>query len=328
MRVVVTGSSGCLARALLPQLCEDARIERVLGIDLAPPTFAHDHFRALALDIRDPQLGAHLAGYDALIHLAFVVMQGALGKRRRDRALVRAINIDGSRNVFSAASRSGVRTGIHLSSAAVYSLPSSTPRMDEGAARAGVPGFIYSEDKAALEGWLDGFEHEHRAFRLIRLRPHVILGAHAQPLLKTLLRRPLYPRLPEPAPLTQCVHEDDVAAAILLALFAHARGAFNLACADAASFADMQRNLHRHPLPVPLTLARAGMTAAWHLAGWGTDPGWMRALPHALVLDTTRARRDLGWHPRYDTIRDCIASIDKGGAHGQSAGVHATERQR
>lgn len=308
MRVVVTGSSGCLARALLPQLCADPRVESVLGLDRTPPEFTHPRFRTVVRDVRDPEVETDLRGHDALIHLAFVVMQGTLGRDRRDRDAVRAINVDGSRNVFTAAVRAGVRTCLHLSSAAVYAIPAATTRIDETAARGGVAGFEYSEDKAAVEGWLDAFERESDACRLVRLRPHVILGPHAQPLLKTLLRLPLYPQLPG-NPITQCVHEDDVADAILLALFKPVAGAFNLACADAASFADMQRLVHRRALPIPLGLARSAVRAAWRFGGWGTDPGWMRALPYSLALDTTRARRELGWRPRYDTIRACLGAV-------------------
>jgi nucleoside-diphosphate-sugar epimerase len=60
VRVLVTGSSSCLARALLPRLCAGGDITEVTGVDLRPAHFAHPKFRALVMDFRDPQTTALL----------------------------------------------------------------------------------------------------------------------------------------------------------------------------------------------------------------------------------------------------------------------------
>jgi nucleoside-diphosphate-sugar epimerase len=309
MRVLVTGSSAHLARALLPRLLADPRIRQVTGVDLRPGDFSHPNFTPVQLDVRDPALAAHLAGIDALVHLAFVVMQGDLKMRRQDRAYIRDVNVNGSQAVFTLAARAGVKTLIHLSSAAVYALPLRQAPATETHPRAALPGFAYAEDKIAVETWLEDFEREHAELRVVRLRPHVILGPRAQPFLRALLRAPVYPRLPSPAPLTQCVHEDDVAQAIERALFAPVRGAFNLACADAVSFRDLQRKVHGWALPLPLALVRGAFYAAWRYAGYGTDPAWLAGMPHTLTLDTTRARTELQWRPRHPTIDACLKAL-------------------
>lgn len=309
MRVLVTGSSAHLARVLLPRLLGDARISHVTGVDLCPGDFSHPRFSFVRLDVRDPALAAHLAGIDAVVHLAFVVLQGDLKARRNDRAHIRDVNLRGSQNVFTLSERAGVHTLVHLSSAAVYALPLQPAPAAESHPRAALPGFAYAEDKVALEEWLDGFEREHAGLRLVRLRPHVILGPRAQPFLRALLRAPVCPRLPRPAPLTQCVHEDDVAQAIERALFAPVRGAFNLACEDAASFCDLQRKLHGRVLPLPLALVRGAFYAAWRYGGYGTDPAWLAGMAHTLTLDTTRARTELHWRPHHPTVDACLKAL-------------------
>jgi nucleoside-diphosphate-sugar epimerase len=140
----------------------------------------------------------------------------------------------------------------------------------------------------------------------VRLRPHAILGPHAQPYLRALARAPFYPRLSAPAPRLQVVHEADVIAAILAALAGEAQGAFNLATADAATLREMKGLA----LPLPFPLARALVRLGWRF-GRGTEPAWLEGLRHELVLDTSRARRVLGWRPRYDTVAACLAAIDK-----------------
>ncbi len=309
MRVLVTGSSAHLARVLLPRLLADARVTHVTGIDLRANDFRHSRFTPVRLDVRDPGLAAHLAGIDAVVHLAFVVLQGDLVARRRDRTYIRDVNVTGTQNVCTLAERAGVKSFIHLSSAAVYALPLQPAPATENHPRHALPGFAYAEDKVAVEDWLDGFEREHPHLRIVRLRPHVILGPRAQPFLRALLRAPVYPRLPRPVPLTQCVHEDDVAQAIQMTLFTPVRGAFNLACADAVSFRDLQRTLHGWALPLPLALVRGAFYAAWRYWGYGTDPAWLEGLPHTLTLDTTRARTELQWRPRHPTMDACLKAL-------------------
>lgn len=307
MRILVTGCAGRLGRVLLPKLLAAADVRGVIGIDIVKPAFTHPRFAFIRADIRDPQLAGHFAEVDALIHLAFVVMQADLKERRNDREYMRDINVAGGQNVFNAAAAQGVGTVVHLSSAAVYALPAQTEWIAESHPRAALPGFGYAEDKVELENWLDSFETLHPAIRLVRLRPHVILGPHAHPFLKTLLRVPLYPNT---GAAVQCVHEDDVVHAIRLALFNVTRGAFNLACSDAHTYGAIYRQLHPLALPLPLAAVQALLRKAWRF-GYGTDPAWAQALRYSLKLDIRGARAGLGWTPRTGFLDICRATLKR-----------------
>lgn len=282
LRIFVTGSSAQLARALLPRLCAHPRVDAVTGLDLRAPHFAHPRFSATYGDIRDPGIAPRLAGHDALVHLAFVVLRG-----RMSEAEMFDVNVTGSHKLFHAARTAGVRRLIHLSSAAVYG---HGVHLSEDAPYAPLPGFLYARHKTHLEQLL-ALEFP----QCVRLRPHVILGPHAQPLLRRLLHQPCYPRLPEPQPLLQCVHEDDVARAVLLALERDVCGAFNLAADDNFSFRDVIRGRHRVALPLPLGFVRRGMGFAWRCFGWGGEAAWIEGLTHTLLLNCRRAIVELGW---------------------------------
>lgn len=255
------------------------------------------------MDDRSPQLARVMTNIDAVVHLAFVVMRQDLGGQRNDRELMRDINVRGSQNVFTVAAQRGVKQIVHLSSAAVYALPTHMKRVTETHERAALPGFAYGEDKIAVEDWLDGFEAEHPDIRVVRLRPHIILGPQSQPFLRALLRFPFYPLLADPQPVVQCVHEQDVAEAVRLALLGEARGAFNLACSDSASFRTMQRYAHWVALPVPRLLTTNLFKLAWRWFGRGTDPTWLDAIGYSLALDSKRARLELGWKPTYESYK-------------------------
>ena len=289
MKVLVTGSSSHLARAVLPLLCAQGHIERVTGVDILPPHFTHQKFHAEQCDIRAPRITALLEGRHALVHLAFVVLRG-----RMREAQMADINVEGSLRLFHAARTAGVQRLVHLSSAAIYG---QGTQLAEDAILSPLPNFKYANHKAQLERRLAA-----EIPACVRLRPHVILGPNAQPLLRRLLGLPLYLALPQPLPQIQCVHETDVARAILAAVERDVRGPFNLAAADSCSYRDLILQRHRHALPLSLPLARPALRAAWWLTGWGGEPAWIEGLAHTLTLDCARAQRELHWQCNYDTI--------------------------
>jgi UDP-glucose 4-epimerase len=296
MRVLVTGSSGCLAAALLPALCADPAIERVTGIDIRPAYFAHPKFQGVQVDITTRLQASALGGHDALVHLAYVVLRG-----RMPEEAMRRINVDASARMLRLAADCAVHRLIMLSSAAVYG---SGIDINEGAPLAPLAGFSYGQHKAELERRVAS-ELPH----CLRLRPHVILGNHAQPLLRFLLRQPCYPRIAGPEPQLQCVHEDDVVAAVRLALNSRIAGAMNLATAQTFSFAQVIRRLHRFTLPLPIGIGQFLLSGCWRLTGLGGEPGWMQGLCQSLTLDSGRARRELGWVPRYSACEAVSAAL-------------------
>ncbi len=298
MKVLVTGSSASLAHALLPRLCADPAVTQVTGIDLRAPHFTHPKFRALQADFRDSRTGALLPGHNALVHMAYVVLRGHLRAET-----MHDINVGASLRLLQAAQAAGLKRIIHLSSAAVYG---SGRDLDENAALSPLRGFLYGMHKAELERQIENSVPE-----CLRLRPHVILGPHAQPVLRQILGLPLYLRLDDPQPELQCVHEDDVADAIVCGLRREVRGPCNLAAGGRWTLREVMRERHTRCLPLPPGLARAGLALAHGLSGWGGEPGWLEGLRHTLTLDCRRAERELGWHPLHSAAQALAATGGK-----------------
>ncbi len=285
MRVCVSGAAGHLARALLPMLLADDRVERVIALDRAPLPLAHPKLEALQADIADPRALRAARDADALVHLAFVVLRG-----RTPLPEMRRVNVEASLALVEAA-RGRV---VHVSSASVYGRGES---LAEDAPLAPLAGFRYAEHKAAL----DALVATARPDAAI-LRPHIILGPHALPLLKRLARLPVYPRLPDPQPRVQAVHEADVAAGIAAALHADARGAFNLAHPRTFAWKELVLTHRAHAVPVALPVLRGALHAAWRASGWGGEPGWLAGARDPLTVDCTRAAHVLGWKATLDPL--------------------------
>ncbi len=303
MRVLVTGAAGCLGQALLPVLLADDRLTLVIGHDQHPLPYSHPRLRTITSDIRDPALARAVETVDAVIHMTFIVIESQLGRERHNRALAQAINLGGVNTVL-AALRPTTKL-IHISSASVYG--GSAHPLTESSPLQPLAGFAYAQDKVEVEKRL--MAAEARGLACLRLRPHIILGPHAQPFLRGLLRLPFYPKLPKPTPLLQLVHEDDVVAAIQAGLFCQTTGAVNLASLDSLSFEGMQRLRHKVVVGLNPALAQASARFAFHYLGIGPNPAWSAGLDQSLVLDCTRAREALDWQPRFPRIRDILNSL-------------------
>lgn len=294
MHVVVSGAAGALARALLPRVLAEPGIGRVTGIDLRPVAFEHPRFVPLQADIGEAAALDRLREADALVHLAFTLLRGRLPAQEMERR-----NVATTLRLFEAAAAAGAHV-IFVSSAAVYGAGES---LREDAALRPLPGFLYAAHKLACERWLAS-----QLPGAAVLRPHAILGPNALPLLKRLASLPAYPRLPDPQALLQCVHEDDVAAAILAALRLRAAGTFNLAAPRPFCLRQLIRASHPRAVPLPLPLARAALGFAWGVAGWGGEPGWFAGVEHTLTLDCGRAASELGWQPHHREWRPILAA--------------------
>ena len=295
MRIFLTGSASHLAQALLPKLCAHAEITSIIGIDLQASCFAHPEFTHHIADIRSPEIVHLMQGCDALVHLAFVVLRGKM-----DVATMRDINVYGTQNIFAAARKAGLARLVHLSSAAVYG---SGAHLTESAPMRPLPGFLYGQHKAEVESWL-----AQKYPQALRLRPHIILGPHCQPLLVKLLRQPCYIVLPEPQPRMQCVHEDDMADAIIASLFSPASGPINLAAPGNYSFKEAIAQRHPHPLPMAFGAAKWALNITWRLTGFGGEPAWLDGIRHTLTLDCSLAKQTLAWQPKFDA-NAALASV-------------------
>jgi len=96
------------------------------------------------------------------------------------------------------------------------------------------------------------------------------------------------------------VHADDVADAIARILEARAPGAFNLAAEPPVTAQDVADALGARLVHVPSGVVRAAVSASWHARVQPLDPGWIDLGYAVPLLDTARARTELGWAPVTD----------------------------
>ena len=125
-RVVVTGGSGKLGRAVIAELTAHGR--QVVNVDTAAPAVQTCPFVKVDLTDFGQVVGAltavddRYARVDAVVHLAAVPAPGL-----RPNAATFANNVPASYNVFAAARVAGIRNIVWASSETVLGLPFDTP---------------------------------------------------------------------------------------------------------------------------------------------------------------------------------------------------------
>ena len=315
MRIVVTGATGNVGTSVLAALAKEPAVEEIVGLARRRPELTLPKTSWVAADVLDADLARIFAGADCVIHLAWLIQPA------RDQRLLEAVNVEGSARVFHAVRTAGVPALVYASSIGAYSPGPKSRRVDESWPTDGVPSAYYSRQKAATERLLDGLEREAPSIRVVRLRPGLIFKREAAseirrlfagPLLPNpLVRRALIPIVPRTERLVfQAVHSLDVGEAYRLAAVANVRGAFNVAAEPVLDPDLLGKLLDARPVPVSPGVLRAAAGVSWRMRLQPTEPSWVDMGLGVPLMDTARARTELGWTPRYGADEALLELLD------------------
>jgi nucleoside-diphosphate-sugar epimerase len=325
LTVAVTGPTGTFGSGLVPLLQDEPRVERVIGLARRPFDPAERGWTKMTYrrgDVRDTDtLREAFADADVVVHLAFLITGNA------SRQTARAINVEGTLGVFRAAAEVGARRFVYASSIAAYGFHRDNPiGMTEDWPVRPAARLFYAQEKAEIEELLAAEAAEHPELAVYLLRPPVVLGPNTLGA-KDLLPGPLAPlgrrlaeaanrRLPVPVPLVvptlpvQFVHEDDVGGALLLCVLgAGPPGPYNIAGDGVLTAVDVAREYGALPIPVPAAPAELAARAISRLPFLPPAAEWVEALSHPAIMDTTKAREQLGWRPRYSGLEALRATL-------------------
>jgi nucleoside-diphosphate-sugar epimerase len=320
----VTGPTGTFGFGLMPLLQEDERIGRIVGIARRPFDPAEHGWTKMEYrrgDVRDAAaLEEAFAGADVAVHLAFLITG------RADRATIRAINVEGTLNTFAAAAAAGAQRFVYASSVAAYGFGRDNPdAITEEWPTRPAEHLFYAQEKAEIERLLQDAAAQHPQIGLYLLRPPIVLGPNSvgaksllpgalEPLAGRLaslaLRLPLrVPALVPPLPV-QFVHERDVGEALRLCVVgAGPPGAYNLAGDGVLTAIDVAREVGLLPVGVPRAPVQAAAGLIAGLPGAPPQVGWAEAISSPVIMDASKAKRELGWTPRYtglQALRDTL----------------------
>ncbi len=320
MRVVVVGATGNLGTSVLRSLAEEERVESVLGLARRRPNLAVPKVEWGAADVTTDDLVPHFDGADAVVLLSWLIQPS------RDLNKLWMVNVEGSSRVMRAVKEAGVPALLYASSVGAYSPGPKDEAVDESWPTGGIPTSYYGRHKAEVERRLDRFERDAPDVRVVRMRPGLVFKKEAAtgvrrlfggPFLPGILAHPALIRLiPEIEDLrSQVVHSYDVGDAFRLALTKDVEGAFNLAADPVLDAKEIGRILGARPIPVPSRVARAGVDLSWKLHLQPASAGWLDLSRQVPIMDTKRAREELGWMPQHsadEALLDLMAGLRTG----------------
>jgi nucleoside-diphosphate-sugar epimerase len=314
LTVAVTGATGEIGRPFVRALEATDEVARIVAMARRPfDPKAHGWHKTdyLQGDILERAAVDRLVqDADVVVHLAFIIQAGAD---------TRAVNVEGSRNVFEAAVAAGAHRLVYTSSVAAYGFHEDNPApLTEDVAPRGSERHPYSAQKAEVEDvlWsaIDGSPIGAYVLRpcivagpdapvLIDSIPYMRIGEKLPRALRELFDQVpiLKPVLPDPGIPFQLVHHDDVAAALTAAVLGRgAPGIYNLAAPGELTMADIAAELGYYAIPVPDLAVDIAAEIVARLPFLPNEAQWIEAARVPVLMDCSRARSRLGWEPEHD----------------------------
>jgi nucleoside-diphosphate-sugar epimerase len=270
--------------------------------------------RLIRGDLTQPEsYAAAMRGVETVIHSAALI-----SFKKADRRAIHRTNIDGTRAVIEAASASGCRNFIHISSISAVGRQTGAPS-DESLYPAveALTRDAYARSKVRAEGVVLRYAKQ---MRVTILNPSVIIGPGARQMQGAFRWLQRLPALPMLSTLNSFVDARDVARAAILAAGSPGSGQRYIVTAENVSMLTFTRLALRvlgsrtHVFPVPDDLLRSADAALAVLDQMGLNPGMKRL--SELNVDKTyssqKIRRDLGWAPMYtleESLADTLAPL-------------------
>lgn len=309
-RVLITGGGGFLGTHLAARFRREGVAVRLFDRARCPDWAHEPGLEYMGGDVRDPAaVAAALEGIDGVIHAAFA-------SPRESPAVIRSVNVEGTRNLCAGALARGVRRFVSISSTIVlrpapaHSLLRSSPLSRVG---------HYRASRVEAEGVVA--EWGSRGLSAAIVRPKTFLGpgrVSAFALLFECIRlgRPV-PVLGSGGNRYQLLDSRDLAEGIRRLECAEPEGLFSFGAREFSTVREDLQALLDHARTgarlrhIPGWIARAGLRgmelanivplAEWH---------YMSARGEDSVVDISRAEKELGWRPARSNAQALVEAFD------------------
>jgi len=307
--VAVTGSSSFLGKNLVALLEEDETVDRVVALDLKPPSAAAKKTRSYEIDLTQPSLAGSAMATEArlaeifaaervrtLVHLAF------LSAPSHATAYAHELESVGTMHLLVAARLANVRKVVMSSSTLLYGANPTNPNfLDERHPLRAPKREPYFADKIEAEAEVARFVERSEGALATILRTAPILGPTATSLVTAYLSRSVVLTMMGFDPLLQFVHELDAIAAFKIAIDRDVPGTFNVVGDGVLPLSKVLEVAGRIAVPVPHPLAEPLVAVAWMAQLSPAPPAFLRYLRFLCVADGARARAAMGFRPAYTT---------------------------
>jgi UDP-glucose 4-epimerase len=310
-RVAVTGTASFLGGRILRRLVEQRGEDAVVAVDIASPPATLGGVRHRMVDLTLPGADRRLVDVfeeevvDTVVHAAFFT------DPRRDAAYSHELESIGTLHLAAAAAAAGVSHLVVRSFTAVYG------------ARGKNPNFLTEEhppERASRLSWVrDKVEAEDHAFSFSKryptlgvsvLRFATLFGAGVHTFYTRIFSHRVVPVLLGYDPLVQLLHPDDALDAVTAVLGKGPSGVVNVVPRDTLTLRTVLHLSDKLTVSVPHLAAYPGAEVWWGMGIGEAPAGFIDYVRYLFVADGEKARRELGFEPRYSSREALTAFLE------------------
>ena len=297
MKILVTGGSGFLGTSVVAELARAGH--EVASADVRVPEAAGQGVHHVVMDVRDRARVnevVHEWQPEVVVHLASIVTPG----KDSNRALERAVDVDGTRHVLDACLSHGVRRIVVSSSGAAYGYHPDNPAwITEDQPVRGNEEFAYADHKRIVEEMLAELRDSRPELEQVVLRIGTILGERVDNQITALFQRPRLLKIRGSRSPFVFIWDTDVTAIILRAVTGEVTGTFNVAGDGALTVDEIADRLGKSTMTLPEPLLRGALAVGKRLRVTAYGPEQTKFLQYRPVLDNTRLKEVFGYVPTH-----------------------------
>ena len=303
--VLITGVSQYLGSRVAGRLSADPSVDRIIGVDTAPPSRADlellGRTEFVRADIRSPLIAKVIAQaeVDTVVHASIT----ATPRHAGGRAPMKEFNVIGTMQLLAACQKSeSVRRLVLKSTTAVYGASPRDPAVfTEDMPAKAFPGSGYSKDSVEVESYVRGFSRRRPDIAVTILRFANFVGPQVDTTLTRYFALPVVPTALGHDPRLQVLHEADAVEVMRLATMEDKPGVFNVAGSGSMLLSQAIRRSGRVLIAVPGPAV--GLVGRLVRRSGKVDFSSEQTsfLTFGRVVDTTRLRTEFGYTPAFTT---------------------------
>ncbi|HEX9177042.1 MAG TPA: NAD-dependent epimerase/dehydratase family protein [Mycobacterium sp.] len=303
--VLVTGACRFLGGYLTARLVQNPVIERVIAVDAIAPS--KDLLRRMGraefvrADIRNPFIAKVIRNndVDTVVHAA----AASYAPRAGWRAALKELNVMGAMQLLAACQKApAVRRVVLKSTSEVYGSSTRDPVVFTEDCTSRRPlGSGFAQDSLDIEGYARGLGRRRPDIAVTILRLANLIGPAMDTALSRYLAGPFVPTVLGRDARLQLLHEQDALGALERGTMAGRAGTFNVGADGIIMMSQAIRRAGRIALPVP----GFGVWAVDSLRRLNNyteiNREQLNYLSFGRVMDTTRMKVELDYHPKWST---------------------------
>jgi UDP-glucose 4-epimerase len=323
--VLVTGVARDLGAEFAQRLAEDPTVDKVVGVDLRPPTQDLPGVTFVRTDTHNLVIGEILAtaAVDTVVHLSVAALPGRGGAR----SSLKESNVIGTMQLLAACQRApAVRKLVVKSATAVYGASPRDPALfTEGMGPRRPPSAGFAKDAAEVEGYLRGFCRRRPDVAVTTLRMANLLSSRLDTPLARYFRLPVLPTVLGFDPRLQFLHADDAFEVLRQATVQERTGTYNVAGDGILLLSQAVRRTGSPSFAVPsFAFAAAVRNLGGSAGSIGAD--LVALMTYGRGVDTTALSTSFGYSPAWSTADTLDAFVrDRGPGPLATVGLHEAE---